>query len=403
MLTVLKKTYIPLLSLLIFAMGSGFFITLITYAMHHRHALPLTIGVMNGMYYIGLMCGAFRIEPFIFRVGHIRAFAAFSSTLAVVSIFHGIIYNIPLWMALRFIGGFCTAGIFVVIESWLLCNSNNKTRGQILSFYMLTFYGSEALGQLLLNLAAPTDLLLYSITAMLCSLAVIPLAMTKTPLPKFDEPSSMHLPDLYKKTKSGFLGCFLAGMLLSVTYALFPILFANLYSDTSTVSYLMFCLIFGSIALQYPVGKLSDIIERRIILIAVCLIIIASCVALIFYCDKYLATIVLITIFGGLSTTIYPICISHSCDAIDARDIVAAIQGLLLAYSIGAAIGPFIAPIFMHVLQGKGIFIYCICIAVILSTIFAWRKSQKDSPEQEEPFQIMTQTTPISAEIDPRT
>lgn len=403
MLSVLKKTYIPLLSLFIFAMGSGFFITLITYAMHYRHALPLTIGAMSGMYYLGLMCGAFRIEPFIFRVGHIRAFAAFSSTIAVVSILHGVIYNVPLWIALRFIGGFASAGIFVVIESWLLCNSTNKTRGQILSFYMLTFYASEALGQLLLNLAAPTDLLLYSITAMLCSLAVIPLAMTKTPLPEFGEPSSMHLPELYRKTKSGFFGCFLAGMLLSVTYALFPILFASLYNDTKQVSYLMFCLIFGSIALQYPVGKLSDIIERRIILIAVCLIIISTCAALIFYCDKYLMALILITIFGGLSTTIYPICISHSCDAIDTRDIVAGIQGLLLAYSIGAALGPFIAPMFMHILQGKGIFIYCISISIVLSTLFAWRKSQKDSPEQEEPFQIMTQITPISAEIDPRT
>lgn len=403
MIQVLRKTYIPLLSLFIFAMGSGFFITLISYAMNFRHELPIVIGVMNGMYYIGLVCGSFRIEPFIFRVGHIRAFAAFASTLAVVSLMHGIIYNISLWCGLRFIGGFCTAGIFVVIESWLLCNSTNQTRGRILSFYMLTFYISEALGQLLLNLGPPDGLLLYAITAMLCSLSVIPLAMTKTPMPKFDEPSNMLLRDLYKKTKSGFFGCFLAGMLSSVMYTLLPILFAELHKDTSKVSYLMFFLIFGGIALQYPVGRLSDIIERRLVLIVVCLLITAFCVALMFYIDQYLLSIVLITIFGGLSTTIYPICISHSCDSLDSRDLVAGIQGLLLAYSIGAAIGPFIGPGFMHVFKGKGIFIYFILVTVVLSIIFAWRKTIKESPEQEEPFQVMTQTSPIIANIDPRT
>ncbi len=399
---VIKKTFIPLLSLFIFAMGSGFFVTLIALAMNRSHEKPILIGAISGCYYIGLVVGSYKIESFIARVGHIRAFSTFASTLAVVCLGHGMIYNMPIWFLLRFIGGFSTAGLFVVIESWLLCNSTNKTRGQILSLYMVTFYVSEALGQLFLNLASPKELLLYAIAAMLCSLSVIPLSMTKTPLPQFDEPSNMLLKDLYHKTKSGFFGCFLAGMLLSVTYALLPILFSNLYNhNAAKVSYLMFCLIGGSIILQYPIGKLSDIIERRLVLIGVCLFIIISSILLLFS-NNYLSTILLITIFGGLSTTIYPICISHSCDSLSAKDIVAGIQGLLLAYSIGAALGPFIAPISMHILEGKGVFLYFIIIALILTAIFTWRKTQKDSPPQEEPFQIMTQTTPIIAGIDPR-
>ena len=402
MLQVLKKTYIPLLSLFIFAMGSGFFITLISLAMNQMHEPPLIIGAINGVYYIGLVCGAFRIEPFISRVGHIRAFSAFASTLAVASLMHGIVYNIPLWALLRFTGGFATAGIFVVIESWLLCNCTNKTRGRVLSLYMVTFYVSESLGQLLLNLGSPNDLLLYSIVTMLCSLSVIPLSMTKTPSPKFDEPSSMRLRDIYAQTTSGFFGCFIAGMILSVTYALFPILFSNIYHDKKIVSYFMFFLIFGSIVLQYPVGKMSDIIERRIVLIVVCALIIISSVALVYFSTNFWIAITLIVIFGGLTSTIYPICISHSCDSLDQKDIVAGIQGLLLAYSIGAAWGPFIAPIFMHVWSGRAIFFYFTGLATILILIFAWRKSRQVSPPQEEPFQVMTQSTPIVAEFDPR-
>lgn len=402
MLKVIKQTFIPLLSLFIFALGSGFFITLISLTMNHHHELPILIGSMSGIYYIGLVCGAFRIEPFINKVGHIRAFSTFASTLAVVSLLHGFFYNIPLWLILRFIGGFCTAGVFVVIESWLLCNSTNTTRGQVVSLYMITFYASASLGQLLINLGNPNDLLPYAIATMLCSLSVIPLSMTKVAAPKFDEPSTMSIRDLYKKTTSGIFGCFFSGMILSVSYALLPILFFNLYKETSQVSFFMFLLIFGSMALQYPVGKISDIIERRFVVIVICCLLIVASVLLLFFVKYYISALILIAIFGGLASTIYPISISYTCDTLDAKNIVAGIQALLLSYSMGSIIGPFIAPFFMHQLNGRGLFIYFIIITGCIALIFAWRKTQTSSLPQEEPFQIMTQTTPVMLEIDPR-
>lgn len=402
MLDLIKKTVAPLLSLFIFAMGSGFFMTLISLTMNTHHEAPLLIGAMTGIYYAGLVCGSFKIESFITRVGHIRAFSALASALAVVSLTHGIFYNMPLWLILRFIGGIGTAGIFVVIESWLLCNSTPATRGRVLSLYMIVFYASEALGQLLINLGKPDDLLLYGIVTILCSLSVIPLAMTYVALPHFDEPSTMKLKTLYKKTTSGIFGCFFAGMILSATYALFPILFFNFYGDTSKVSFFMFSLIFGGMALQYPVGKMSDVIERRLVVIAISGLIILTCVLLLLFIHNYIVSLMLIAIFGGLTSTIYPVSISYACDVLEVKDIVAGIQGLLLSYSIGAMLGPFIAPVFMHTFNGKGLFIYFVLISECIALLFAWRKIQTESPPQEEPFQMMTQTTPIMVEIDPR-
>jgi MFS family permease len=402
MLKLIKQTLAPLLSLFIFALGSGFFLTLISLTMNFHHESPMLIGAMTGVYYAGLVCGAFRIESFITRVGHIRAFSTLASGLAVISLSHGIFYNMPLWLVLRFFSGFGTAGIFVVIESWLLCNSTPSTRGRVLSLYMIIFFASEALGQLLINLGNPDDLLLYGITTILCSLSVIPLSMTYVEMPKFEEPSTMKLKDLYKKTTSGIFGCFFAGMILSATYALFPILFFNLYGDTSKVSFFMFVLIFGGMALQYPVGRISDIIERRLVVITVSCFVMLSCLLLLLFIKNYLVSLVLVAIFGGLTSTIYPVSISYACDVLEAKNIVAGIQGLLLSYSIGAMLGPFVAPAFMHAFNEKGLFIYFILISGCIVSVFSWRKTQKDSPPQEEPFQIMTQTTPIMAEIDPR-
>ena len=220
----LKTIMSPLVSLFIFALCSGFFLTFISLAMNEHGESALMIGGMTGIFYAGLVCGSFHTESFIARVGHIRAFSTFASLLAVVSLLHGIFYNMPLWFILRFITGFGTAGIFVVIESWFLCSSNASMRGRILSLYMITFYAAEAFGQLLINVGHTNNLLLYAIAAMLCSLSVIPLSMTRTSSPQLTEASSISLMTLCKQTTSSVFGCFFAGMILSATYGLFPIL-----------------------------------------------------------------------------------------------------------------------------------------------------------------------------------
>ncbi|MCR9191696.1 MAG: MFS transporter [Gammaproteobacteria bacterium] len=402
MLPIIKKVIAPLLSLFVFMFGSGFFLTLLSLTMNFHHEAPLMVGAMTGMYYAGLVCGSFKIERFIVRVGHIRAFSTFASALAVMSLLHGIFYNMPFWLVLRFLSGFMTAGAFVVIESWLLCNSTTSTRGRILSLYMMTYYAAQACGQLLINLGNPDDLLLFGIATMLCSLSVIPLAMTYVTTPQFDEPSTMNLKTLYKKTMSSIFGCFCAGMTLSASYALFPIIFSNIYHEASKISLFMFCLIMGGMALQYPVGKVSDTVDRRfVVIILSCLVAVTSLLLIVAY-KYYISSIILIIILGGLTFTIYPICISYACDSLDNNDIVAGIQGLLLSYSLGATIGPFVAPFFMHVLKEPGLFVYFIVIAGSVAGLFAWRKTQTDSPPQEEPFRVMTQTTPVMVEIDPR-
>ena len=402
MLDTLKKTFSPLIGLFIFALCSGFFLTLLSLAMHAHDESSLLIGAMSAIFYAGLVCGSFQLEPFIVRVGHIRAFSAFASALAVMSLLHGIFYNMPIWLILRFLTGVGTAGIFIVIESWLLASSTDTTRGRIVSLYMITFYASEAFGQLLINLGGVNDLLLYGIAAMLCSLSVIPLTITKAPVPQLTASSSMKLRVLYKKTTSALFGCFSAGMILSAAYGLFPIVFAETYQDTARVSIIMFCLIFGGMLLQYPAGKCSDVFDRRLVVIIICLFAVLASSLLMRTMESYGSVIILMTLLGGFATTIYPVCISYACDKLKQEEILSGIRGLLLAYSLGSALGPFVASLFMHGTHEVYLFFYFISIFAITALLFMWQKVRKESPPQEEPFQIMRHTTPIMSEADPR-
>ena len=403
MLNAFKKTFSPLLSLFIFALCSGFFLTLLSLAMHEHNESPILIGTMTAAFYAGLVFGSFKIEPFIIRVGHIRAFSALASALAVMSLLHGMFYNIPLWLVLRFLTGFGTTGIFLVIESWLLSNSTYATRGRVISLYMITFYASEALGQLLINFGEPNDLLLYGIATILCSLSVIPLAITRAPMPQLTDTAPMKLRTLYNKATSAFFGCFFAGMVLSAAYGLLPILFEQIYDDTSHVSIMMFCLIFGGMLLQYPVGKCSDLFDRRLVVIIVSIAAIIASVILMQNMNAHITALVLTLFLGGFATTIYPICISYACDKLDDKDILSGTRGLLLAYSLGSTIGPFVASLFMHSEYETALFIYFIFIFSLTTLLFIVQKIKNPSPPQDEPFQVMRHTSSIITPANPNT
>lgn len=402
MFKLIKLAIAPLLSLFILILGNGLFTTLVAVRLHGEGSSALIIGLATACYYAGLVCASFKIERSIIRVGHIRAFSAFASALAVISLLQGIYVNPWFWLFLRFLGGIATAGLFIVIESWLLILGTIKTRGQILAIYMVTFYAAQGLGQFLINLGDPESLILFAITAMLCSLSVIPLAMSKVGAPQFGEPTSLSFRSLYKKSASGIIGCFCAGLILGSIYGLLPLYLAEKTHNTSDVGLFMALTIFGGMALQYPVGKISDYVDRRNVLIAISLLTIVISLSINILFHWQWAALIAIFIFGGLTFTLYPVSISHACDLLLPNEIVAGTQGLLLAYSLGATIGPAIGPLFMKLIGINGLFLYFITISAILAIFFSWRKIWVAPRKHDETFIPIPQTTPITAEMDPR-
>lgn len=402
MLSIIKKIIAPLLSLFIFMLGNGLFTTLIPVRLHAMGVSTILIGAMTGLYYLGLACGSFNIERFILRVGHIRAFSTFASALAVISLLQGIFSQPVLWLLLRLLAGFSTAGIFIVIESWLLLLGTIQTRGQVLAIYMIVLYIGQALGQFLIMIQAANTLLYFAIVAMSASLAVIPLAMTKSGVPQIDEPASLSFSSLYRASASGVAGCMGSGLLLGAIYGLLPLFILQQSSTSHDVALLMALTIFGGMSLQYPMGRLSDYIERRTVLIFLTAFILVCSIIPLFVFHWFLLSAITLFLFGGFAFTLYPISISHACDTLPKEQLMAGTQGLLLAYSVGAAIGPFAASLLMRVIGSNGLFIYCAIVAMSLLIFIGWRRLHIAPTLQEENFVSMPQTTPMTAELDPR-
>ena len=399
--TVVKKVTVPILSLFVFTLSNGLVTTLISIRLHHNGASSMLVGAMMSIYYFGFICGSFRTEKFIIKVGHIRAFATFASFLTIFSLLQGLFFAEWFWLLLRFLSGIATAGIFVVIEAWLLVLSSTKTRGRILAFYMIALYAAQAMGQFLINIADITTMIPFVIAATLSAFAIIPLAMLKVIQPQIEEPSALSFIKLYQASGSGMIGCLASGIVLGAAYGLLPIFLTEQTHNTYYVSLLMSALIFGGMTLQYPVGKLSDIIERRLVLIFISFLLIIISLALLF---NHLYNLALFTtfifLFGGLTFTLYPLSITLACDNLNTKDIISGTQGLSLAYGVGATTGPLIAPFFIRIFGNSGLMIYFAIVGVVLVLFFLYRRSKKPAVGQEVTFIPIPQTTPITAELN---
>lgn len=397
----MKRAIIPLISLFIFVISNGFFLTFTSLFLKKAGYSTALIGGMTTAFYAGLAWASLGVDNVIAKIGHIRAFSALVSGLAIVILLQGLFISPISWLIFRFFNGFFTAGLYIVIESWLLLLGNKRSRNTLLAIYMISLYAAQASGQFLINIPYRDPLEPFVLAAILCSLSLIPMAAMQIQVPSFHEPSRLNFFKLFQISGSGVICCFVSGLILSSIYGLLPIFLAERLGSVDKISSFMAALIFGGMSLQYPIGRLSDFIERRLMLMLISFALIVLLIPLIYVNNPYLLGL-LIFLFGGFSFTLYPVAITLSCDNVNEKQIVAATQGLLLAYSIGCIVGPLISSFCMRLSPSVGYLMYFIVICFCLIIFLAIRRLQHDAVPQGEHFIPVPQTTPIAAELDPR-
>ncbi len=393
----------PLLGLSIFALASGYLMTLIPLRINALHGSDLLAGYMGSIYYIGLLAGSFRSEHLVTLFGHIRSFAAFMALLCASVLSLAIFDSTASWLLLRFLNGLAIAGVFIVVESWLLCESDEKTRGKILSFYMVALYGANAIGQLFVGLIDSLSLMPFIVIGTLLSLSILPPAMSRIPTPELESVSSLNFIKLFKLTPSAIIGCLTGGMILGALYSLLPIHLLEESGSEQSVSIQLSITMLGGMLLQYPVGCYSDKIDRRKVLVAISTLGCICCLLYIWFDHDSWINMILLFLIGGTTFTLYPLAISHGCDHLQPEDIVAGTQGLLLAYSTGACIGPVLAASFIK-FSGSGLMLYFAVILAIVALFFLMRIPFRPViySSDEQSFVPVPRTTPLVAQIDPR-
>lgn len=391
----------PLLSVALLMMANGYLMSFLSIRLIIEGFEESMVGYLHSAYYAGLLIGSVRVEGLIKRVGHIRSFATFGSICAASIMYQGFWDNPYAWIFMRFIAGICFAALWVVIESWLLQTSTVDTRGKILSYYMIALYTAQALGQYLLDVTNIYSMEPFFVAGLICSLSIVPVSVTYFQSPPLNETKPFSVIALVRASPFGYLGCVLAGVIISSIISFAPN-FAQVAKIP--VSQLMSVTIIGGVILQWPIGKLSDIFDRRTILICVSFATMLPALAILFYPTNDISVLVLSFILGGFCFTIYPLSITQAVDRVDIDNITVITGVLLFAYGIGSVLGPLIAPLFMTQIGPIALFGFIAGSACILGVVGLYSSlfhPQVPAEDQGE-YVPLPPTTPVAYDMDPR-
>ena len=361
----------------------------------------LAMGAMMSGYFVGYFAGANTIPAMVSKVGHIRVFAAFASLASLSILIHAIFVNPIIWTLGRFLTGYSLVGIFIVMESWLNDRATNRTRGQLLSIYMLLTLIALSSGSLLL------------------SLALVPILLTKRKAPKFKKLGSLSIKNLYKISPLASFSMFCNGFIHSAIFTLAAVYAATMNFTIFEISLLIFLISFAGGIFQWPIGFLSDKSDRRMIIIFCTFGASIFCILAIHASgtsleNMYLATSVGVdkimffiyaTLYAGMALPLFTLTLAYVNDYIPKEKFVAAGAGLQIVFGIGAMVGPIFCTFLMTVYGTNGFFIHLFIFHIAIGLFGMFRITKR--PYKENPESTFTplprNITPLGIELDPTT
>ncbi|WP_068318831.1 MFS transporter [Polycladidibacter hongkongensis] len=382
-----------LLSVVLMILGHGLTSTLIPLAANNSGFSDVAIGLISSGFYAGYVAGCLAAPYLIMRAGHIRAFAALVSMMSAVALLHPVIIEPNAWAVMRLLTGFCLAGVTLIVESWLNERSTNENRGTTMSIYIVLYLGATMGGQVLMpvfDLASFTPFIVASVAV---SMAVIPVALTRATQPAPIALVRFRPVRLYQTSPIALIGSLLTGMANSSVWMLAP-LYASLSGyDTQQSAYLAAAVVLGGALMQWPIGRLSDQMDRRkvILTLAVAASVLAAVVKSYSF-DSFWAFFALFVVLGAATQPIYAVIVAHAFDSADPEDYVETSSGLLLASGLGSMVGPLLASFLMRGLGPNGLFSWVMAVEIVLSAAVFVRllANQPVESDDKTDFEIAT-------------
>ncbi|WP_028762605.1 MFS transporter [Shewanella colwelliana] len=337
-----NSTLTPVAGLSFFAVASGFLMSLIPLSLSSFGLELSLVSWLASVFYLGILCGTLTVESVVSRCGHRMALVAFLALLTLTIIGMLIWPNAGMWLAMRFIAGIAVAGVFVVVESWLLMADTAKARAKRLGLYMASLYGGSAIGQLAIAPLGVVGMLPYFSVMAFLILAMMPPLLIKRGQPVMIKHQKFNIHELSKLSKPAVLGCLVSGLLLGPIYGIMPSYISAKIGSPEQTGTLMATIILGGMLVQPLVSYLSTRMGKHLLMALFCLLGLVGIVGILESQTFALQSISYFTI-GAASFALYPIAITLACETLPIAKIVSATEIMLLSYSVGSVVGPQLA------------------------------------------------------------
>jgi MFS family permease len=389
----------PLVSTAFIMVGAGVLGTLLPLRFSAMGYTPGVIGLFATAEALGFLVGCLYAYKVIAPVGLERAYATFAGMKAVAILGLHFADNVSGIILLRFVLGLNAAGLSIIVESWLNALVPNEQRGRVLTIYVLVyglFFGAGQLFAQNLNVRGPEMLIL---SGMATILALVPMVAIDVRAPILPHGVKLEILKALRNSPVSVLACLLNGLILTAFTTVGPLFGERIGFDQSRIVILMACVSLGGLFLQWPIGSISDKIDRRVALIGLGLGILAVATALVLV-DRHTPFVllaILFAIFGGLGESLYAVGVAHANDRAATTDYVGLSSTLLFVWALGAAIGPTTGTVAIQLTGPGAFFIYVIALTLAFTLFTVWRlyrRHRDATTEEREGFLAYPQTSP---------
>ena len=373
MLNVLATSWPLLLGVMLLMVGNGVQGSLLGIRGAMEGFSTFELSVVMSSYYLGFLGGSRLAPEMIRRVGHVRVFAALGSLISAVLVLYPLLLDWTAWSVMRVVIGFSFSVIYVTAESWLNNTTANETRGQALSAYMIVQMLGIIASQVLLSFGDPLGFGLFIIPSVLVSLAFMPILLADTPAPAFDQIRPMSFRRLYKISPLGCVGMLLTGGVFSAMFGMASVWGALVGLSIGQIAAFVGALYVGGLLLQYPIGWISDRLDRRVLVVWMSAIGAAVMFVATAFQLPFEVVLIVAVLLGGTINPLYSLLIAHANDVLNREDMAAASAGLIFLNGLGAIFGPLITGWLMEMIGPRGFFLFIGLLFAVLAGYAIWR------------------------------
>ncbi len=398
MLASLRSVFSLMLSTSLMMVGFG----LASYVLPVRSVAEgwstLVISWIATGYTLGFTISCVITPKFVARVGHVRVFAALITLLSVAILMCGLVVDWRAWIFFRAISGFAISGSYLVIESWLNERVTNENRGMLFSLYLITTMLGTIGGQYLVPLGDPTNSSLFILCGVLFSLALLPTALSSSAMPAPPTQSKFDVPGLYRRSPVAVVGAFLAGAMSGAWLNLGGVFTQKIGLSTAEGATLLAALLAGSAVSQIPIGRTSDRMDRRIVMVGCGIVGVISCLAMVAFVGAGPLVLYVIAAFvGSVLFPIYALNVAHANDLARPNEYVEVSSGMMITYGMGTISGPLMVGPVMDKFGPASLFLLLAVYFALYAAYAAWRIARRrpqDGLVAKTDFQANTVPTP---------
>ncbi len=374
---VLVNSWALLLGMGLLMVGNGLQATLMGVRGSIEGFSTLELSVVTSAYFAGFLGGSRLAPEMIRRVGHVRVFAALGSFVSATLVLFPVVTEPWAWIPLRVIIGFCLSGVYVTAESWLNNAADNETRGQTLSMYMIVQMVGIVAAQGILTVGDPSGFVIFIIPSVLVSISFAPILLSISPTPAFASTKPMGLLELFRYSPLTFVGMTLLGCIFSGIFGMSSVYASGIGMSVGQISMFISAFFIGPMLLQYPIGYISDRMDRRQLIMIVALIGGAAGILGYFAAGAFWLLLIVAFIMGGTANPLYSLLIAYLNDYLQPEDMAAASGGLLFVNGVGAIAGPLGIGWAMGALGSDAFWLIVALLMLAIATYSLYRMTQR--------------------------